>query len=102
MSSGGLAWTTKSVVTVAPDRRLPLLQLPVEERESLFQIERSVHAFEGQPQLNHCERDFWLKADDDRCRAAQPRHVRNGAQGARCVRIHDVDGGEVDDDPVRT
>src|SRR5690242_16637937 len=88
MSSGLLTSTTKSVVTVTPDRRFSTVELAIQQREPFFQIQRGMHVVECQPQLNHRERDFGLQADDDGVRAAQSGHVRDRAQRPGGEGIH--------------
>src|SRR5690349_13534044 len=83
ISSGLLMSTTKSVGTIASDRRLPVVELAVQQCKTLFQVQRGVHVVEGQPQLNHGERDFGLQTHDHRVRAAQPGHVRDGSKRPR-------------------
>ena len=84
--------------TVAPDRRFADPQLPVQQREALFEVQRGVHVVERQAQLDHGERHLGLQADDHGVRAAQPGHVRDRAQRPCSERIHHVDRGDVDDD----
>src|SRR5512142_1614545 len=76
-------------------------RLLVQERESLFQIERRRDALEGQPQLDHRERHFRLDAHDDRLGAPQPRHVRDIAERPHGKRVHYVERGHVHDDAAR-
>src|SRR2546422_217793 len=73
------------------------LRLPVEERQTLFEIERGRDAFERQAELHHRESDFRLNPDDHGFRAAQPCHVGDVAQGPDGERIHHVERRDVDD-----
>src|ERR1051325_1209144 len=77
------------------------LRLDVEERQTLFQVERGRHPLEREPELHHRERHLWLDPDDHRLRAAQPGHMRDVAQRADGERIHDVERRDVDDDATR-
>src|SRR5688572_19679994 len=54
---------------------LGTLSLAVEVREALFQVERSRHALQREPQLDHREGHFRLDPHDDSLRSAQPDHV---------------------------
>src|SRR5215218_5724081 len=66
-------------ISSATDVRL-LVELALEERQPLLQVERGVDVLEVHAELDHGERDLWLDADDHRLGAAQPRHVRDAAQ----------------------
>src|SRR3954447_12151422 len=84
-----------SAVTVAQSP--PVLQ----KREALFEVERGLDVVEVHAQLHHRERDLRLDADDHRLGAAQTGHLGDRAQGAGDERVHDVQRGDVDDDPAR-
>src|SRR4051794_4360260 len=71
-----------------------LLPRPLEERESLLQIERGQHVLEAHPELDHRERDLGRDADDDRLRTAQARHPRDALERPRHERVHDVERGD--------
>src|SRR5688572_10436431 len=77
------------------------VELPLQERQSLLEVQRGVHVLEVHPELDHREGDLRLDPDDHRLRPAQPRHVRDAAQRARHERVHHVERGDVDDDPAR-
>src|SRR5947208_2457711 len=79
MSSELLTSTTKSVGTVAPDRRSARFQLPIQQRETFFEVQRCIHVVEHQPELDHCEGHLRLQPDDHGVRAAQPGHVGDRA-----------------------
>src|SRR5258708_16703076 len=100
MSSELLTSTTKSVGTVAPDRRLARVQLPIQQRKPFFEVQRRLHVVEHQAELDHGEGHLRLQADDHRIRAAQPRHVGDRAYRPGGEGIHHVDRGDVDDDAV--
>src|SRR4051794_6884971 len=93
MSSGLMMSTTKSAATVAPIRRVPRFELPIQQRKALFQIQRRVHVVEHQPELHHCEGHLRLQPDDHGVRAAQPSHVGDRAYRPGGERIHHVDRG---------
>src|SRR6476469_10025758 len=78
-----------------------LLELVLQQRQPLLEIEGGLDVLELHPELHHRERDLGLDADDHGLRAAQARHVRDPAQRARDEGIHDVERGDVDDDPPR-
>src|SRR6185436_2990082 len=78
------------------------LRVLVQVGKPFLQIKGRPHAFQGQTQLDHCEGDIRLDADNDCLRATQLEHVRDGAQGSRGERIDDVQDGDVDDDPPGT
>src|SRR3954470_3742014 len=78
-----------------------LLQLVLQERQPLLEVEGRLHVLELHAELDHRERDLGLDADDHGLRATQARHVRDPAQRARDERVHDVERGDVDDDPPR-
>src|SRR4051812_47871511 len=75
-----------------------LLELGLQERQPLFEVERGLHVLELHAELHHRERDLGLDPDDHGLRAAQARHVGDAAQRARDERVHDVERGDVDDD----
>src|SRR5262245_62832132 len=54
-----------------------LLPGPQQQREPLLEVQRGEHVLERHPELHHREGDLRLDADDDRLRAAQPRHARD-------------------------
>src|SRR5690348_10054901 len=87
-------------ISSATDVRLLVVELALEERQALLEVERRVHVLEVHPELDHRERDLRLDADDHGLRAAQPGHVRDPAQRARDERVHHVQRGDVDDDPA--
>src|SRR2546425_8039028 len=72
------------------------LRLPIQERQTLLEIERGRDALERQAELHHRERDLGLNPDDHRFRAAQPCHVGDVAQGPDGERVHHVEGRHVD------
>src|SRR5881394_984739 len=72
----------------------------IQEGQPLFQVQHGRDAFERQTELHHRERDVGLDADDDGLGAAQAGHVRDVAQCAHGEGIHDVERGDVDDDPT--
>src|SRR4051794_36354047 len=78
-----------------------LLELGLQQRQPLFEVQGGLDVLELHPELDHGEGHLGLDADDHRLGAAQPRHVRDPAQGARDERVHDVERGDVDDDPAR-
>ena len=53
------------------------------------------------PELHHRERHLGLDADDHGLGAAQAGHARDPLQRPRDERVHDVERGDVDDDPAR-
>src|SRR5689334_13143253 len=78
-----------------------LLELVLEQRQPLLEIEGGLDVLELHPELHHREGHLGLDPDDHRLRAAQPGHVRDPAQGARDEGVHDVERGDVHDDPAR-
>src|SRR2546425_9156479 len=74
----------------------------IEEGQPFLQIERGRDALERQAELHHRKGDLGLDPDDDGLGAAQPRHVRDVAQGAHGERVHDVERRHVHDDAART
>src|SRR5215203_1001744 len=78
-----------------------LLQLGLQQREPLFEVQGGLDVLELHPELDHREGDLGLDADDHRLGPAQAGHVRDPAQGARDERVHDVERGDVDDDAAR-
>src|ERR671916_520069 len=58
------------------------VELLLQEREALLEVERRVHVLEVHAELDHRERDLRLDPHDHRLRPAQPRHVRDPAQRA--------------------
>src|SRR6266542_5215606 len=68
-----------------------------DEREALLQVERRRDAVEREPELDHREGDLRLDPHHHRARAAQPRGVRDAAQGAWRDRVEDVERHDVDD-----
>src|SRR4051812_24067464 len=78
-----------------------LLELVLEQRQPLLEIEGRLHVLELHAELHHRERHLGLDADDHGLRAAQAGHVRDPPQRARDERGHDVERGDVDDDPPR-
>src|SRR3712207_290090 len=76
-SSFSIATRISSATVVA------LLQQRGEVLEALLEVERGVDVLQAQPELHHGERDLRRDADDDRLRAAQPRHVGDPAERAR-------------------
>src|SRR6476620_3953006 len=70
MSSELLTSTTKSAATVAPIRRLPRFELPIQQRKTFFEVQRRVHVVEHQPELHHREGHLRLQPDDHGVRAA--------------------------------
>src|SRR3954447_2238422 len=78
-----------------------LLQLVLQERQAFLEVECRLHVLELHAELDHRERDLGLDAHDHGLGAAQARHVRDPAQRARDERVHDVERGDVDDDPPR-
>src|SRR4051812_9408331 len=78
-----------------------LLELGLEQRKPLFEVEGGLDVLELHPELHHRECDLGLDAHDHRLRPPQARHVRDATQGARHERVHDVERGDVDDDPAR-
>src|SRR4029453_965282 len=75
MSSELLTSTTKSVGTVATDRRLARFQLPIQQRKTFFEVQRRVHVVEHQSELDHGEGHLGLQPHDHGVRTAQPSHV---------------------------
>src|SRR4051794_33209057 len=73
----------------------------LQQRQALLEVERGRDVLEAHPELDHRERDLGLDPDDDGLGAAQTRHLRDPAQGARDERVHDVQRRDVDDDPAR-
>src|SRR6185437_9144925 len=69
-SASELTWTRTSSVTVGG-----LLELRVEERESLLEVQGGVYVFEAHPELDHREGHLGLNPNYHRLCAAQPRHV---------------------------
>src|SRR5580692_3936057 len=63
MSSGLPTSTVTSSATVESDR-FPQPQLAIQQRQTLFQIQRRVHIVEHQPQLDHGKRHLRLQADN--------------------------------------
>src|SRR5215210_6723829 len=78
-----------------------LLELGLQQRQPLLEIEGGLDVLELHAQLDHREGDLGLDADDHRLGAAQPGHVRDPAQGARHERVHHVERRDVDDDAAR-
>src|SRR5438067_5398154 len=76
-------------------------RLLVEEGQSFLQIEGGVDTLQAEAELHHGERHFRLHADDDRLGPAQPGHVRDVTHRPDGERVHDVEGGAVDDHPAR-
>src|SRR5918992_168352 len=78
------AVTTSASVRIATRTSSTGVLLPVElllqEREALLEVERGLHVLEVHPELDHRERDLGLDPDDHRLGPAQPRHVRDPAQ----------------------
>src|SRR4051812_33840486 len=70
-----------------------LLELVPEQRQPLLEIEGGLDVLELHPELDHREGHLGLDPDDHRLRPAQPRHVRDPAQGARDEGVHDVERG---------
>src|SRR4051795_8677838 len=60
-----------------------LLELVLEERQPLLEVEGRLDVLELHAQLHHRERDLGLDADDHGLGPAQARHVRDPAQRAR-------------------
>src|SRR5829696_3232588 len=60
-----------------------LLQLVLQERQSFLEVQCGLYVLELHPELDHRERHLGLDPDDHGLRPAQPRHVRDPAQGAR-------------------
>src|SRR5438093_10951667 len=90
---------SRSSATLDPSRS-PLdaeLHLPVEERQTLLEIERGRDALERQAELHHRERNLGLNPDDHGFRPPQPRHVGDVAQRPDRERIHHVERRDVDD-----
>src|SRR5919106_1435499 len=77
------------------------LSPPPEECQPFLQIERGVHPFQGQPQLNQGESHLRLDSDNHRFRPLQLGHQGHGAEGTRYERVHDVEGGNVENHPLR-
>src|SRR5215213_2330089 len=75
--------------------------LALEQGEALFQVQRRLDVLELHAQLDHGEGHLGLDADDHGLGAAQAGHHRDAAQGARDEGVHDVERGDVDDDPAR-
>src|SRR5688572_24185599 len=80
-----IATRTSSATRVA----LPV-ELALEEREPLLEVERRVHVLEVHAELDHREGHLGLDAHDHGLRAAQPRHMRDTPKRARDERVHDV------------
>src|SRR5829696_3195218 len=59
------------------------VELPLQEREALLEVERRMHVLEVHAELDHRERDLGLDPHDHGLGAAQPRHVGDSAQRAR-------------------
>src|SRR4051795_4097543 len=78
-----------------------LLELLLEQRQPLLEVQGRLDVLELHPELDHREGHLGLDADDHRLGPAQARHVGDPAQGARDERVHDVERGDVDDDPAR-
>src|SRR5215213_5016739 len=78
-----------------------LLQLGLQQGQTLLEVERGLDVLELHPELDHREGDFGLDADDHRLGSAQAGHVRDPAQGAGDERGQDVERRDVDDDPPR-
>src|SRR4051795_4406043 len=77
-----------------------LLELRAQQRQPLLEVESRLDVLELHPQLHHREGDLGLDAHDHGLRATQPRHVGDAAQRAGDERVHDVERGDVDDDPA--
>src|ERR671933_834972 len=73
----------------------------LQEREPLLEVERRLHVLEAHAELDHRERDLRLDADDHRLGAAEARHAGDALQRSRHEAVHDVERGDVDDDPAR-
>ena len=82
-------------------RRRGSFSWSLQQREPLLEVQRRLHVLELHAELDHRERDLGLDADDHGLGAAQARHLRDPAQRARDERVHDVERGDVDDDPAR-
>src|SRR3954470_21530055 len=78
-----------------------LLELRLEQRQPLLEVQGRLDVLELHPELDHREGHLGLDADDHRLGPAQARHVGDPAQGARDERVHDVERRDVDDDPAR-
>src|ERR1700744_4862090 len=97
MSSGWPTSTTTSSTTVTSDR-FARSQSPVQQRETLLEVQRGVHVNKEDAELDHRERHFGLQPHDYGVGAAQLGHVCNRLQRPGGERIQDVDGSDVDDD----
>src|SRR3989449_5810979 len=73
------------------------LHLPIQERQTLLEIERGRDALERQAELDHRESDLGLDPDDHGFRTAQPCHVSDASQGPDGERIHHVERCDVHD-----
>src|SRR4051794_37260855 len=71
-----------------------LLELGLQERQSLLEVQCGLDVLELHAQLHHREGDLGLDAHDHRLRAAQPRHVSDAAQRAGDEGVHDVERGD--------
>src|SRR5207249_1137634 len=91
--SPSLAMTTRmSTATTAPCRKQP-----VEQLDTLLEIERGCDILERQPELDHRVRDCGLNPDDDGFRSAQLHGVGDAANRPRGERVKNVQGSHVDD-----
>src|SRR5439155_1045002 len=77
------------------------LDLLIQEREPLLQVERRCHPLQREPQLHHREGDLGLEADDHGLCPAQADHVGDVAQHTGGEGIHHVERRHVDDDAAR-
>src|SRR5262245_33163511 len=99
-SSTAFLWTGGAVLEpMVADRALfePLVQ----EGQAFLKVEGRGHILEGQPELDHRQRDVRLNAHDDRLGAAKFCHVGDRTQRPRGKRVQHVEGGHVDDDASR-
>src|SRR4051812_11967496 len=70
----------------------------VQNSESFIQIQGSAYAIQIQTQTHHRVGDFRIDSHDHRPGTTEASDVGQVSQGTGGVGIHDVEGGDVDDD----
>src|SRR5918992_319440 len=98
--------TSRSVVmltrTSSCIRGTVLPSQPVQQLDTLLQVQSRQHSVHGEPKPHHCGSHIGLHAHHNRRGASQPRRGGDPAQGSGCIRIDYVHRGYVHDDTLRS